>query len=147
MSYKIYRRKKKLNGKVKYAKDKNPYVFNPSYHKNDNYIDISKLSLYNQTMINNVLVKKYIRKYKNLLKMVYLLFHDVFPGDTGYPAVLGEVDKLRATLLDKYHKYLALENEKKFLKELDYIESEVKRKFVEERLFQQSILTENNMMR
>ena len=92
MNYKIYRRKKKIIGKVKYSQNL-PYVFNPSYHKNDSIIDINKLSIYNQRMINNILVKKYIRKYKNLLKMVYLLFQDAFPGDTGFPAVIGEIDK------------------------------------------------------
>lgn len=135
MKYKVYRHKKRLKGKIKYSKDIAPYVFNPSYHKNNNIIDISKLSIYKKEMINNIIIKKYIRKYKNLLKMVYLLFQDAFPGDTGYPAVLGEVDKLRATLIDKYNKYLAIENQKKFLKELDYIEKEVKQKFVTERLF------------
>lgn len=145
MKYKIYRRKKKLKGKVKYSKDITPYVFNPSYHKNKDIIDISKLSLYNDKMINNILIKKYIRKYKNLLKMVYLLFHDAFPGDTGYPAVLGEVDKLRATLMDKYNKYLAMENQKKFLKELDYIESEVKKKFIQDRLFIDEIIEHKSM--
>ena len=35
--------------------------------------------------------------------MVYLLFNDAFPGDTGYPAVLGEVEKLRTLLIDKYN--------------------------------------------
>lgn len=144
MKYKLYRRKKRLKAKIKYSKN-DPYVFNPSYHKNDNIIDISKLSIYNEKMINNILVKKYIRKYKSLLKMVYLLFHDAFPGDTGYPAVLGEVDKLRATLIDKYNKYLALVNQKKFLKELDYIESEVKKKFIEERLFAQELMEHKSM--
>ena len=145
MKYKIYRRKKKISGKVKYS-EKLPYIFNPSYHKNENMIDISKLSIYNDNMINNILVKKYIRKYKSLLKMVYLLFQDAFPGDTGFPAVLGEVDKLRATLIDKYNQYLRVENQKKFLKELDYIESEVKRKFIEETLFMRDV-TENKIMR
>jgi hypothetical protein len=145
MKYKIYRRKKRLNGNVKYSKDL-PYVFNPSYHKSENIIDISKLSIFNKDMINNIIEQKYIRKYKALLKMVYLLFHDAFPGDSGYPAVLGQVDKLRATLIDKYNKYLALENQKKFLKELDYIEAEVKKKFIEERMLVQQFV-QGNMMR
>lgn len=145
MRYKIYRRKKRLKCKVHFSKNV-PYVFNPAYRKNDQIIDINQLSIYNKKMINNVLIKKYIRKYKALLKMVYLLFHDAFPDDTGYPAVLGEVDKLRAILLDKYHKYLSLENEKKFLKELDYIESEIKKKYIEEKLIAQQFF-ENNFIR
>ena len=139
MAYKIYRRKKKLTAKVKYSKNL-PYVFNPSYHRSKDIIDISKLSIYNEKMIDNILVQKYIRRYKTLLKMVYLLFHDAFPGDTGYPAVLGEIDKLRAIILDKYHMFLAAENEKKFLKELDYIEKEVQKKFIQERFFESEIL-------
>ena len=146
MKYKIYRRKKRLKGKVKYSKDL-PYVFNPAYHKNDNIIDISKLSIYNKQMINNIIVKKYIRKYKNLLKMVYLLFHDAFPGDSGFPAFLNETDRLRSIILDKYHKFLAAKNEKKFLKELDYIEKEVQKKFIEERLFVNDLLQTNGMNR
>ena len=146
MSYKIYRRKKRLKGVVTYSK-RPPYVFNPAYRKSDKYIDISKLSIYNSQMINSILVKKYIRKYKNLLKMVYLLFNDAFPGDVGYQAVLGEVDKLKALLNDKYHKYLALEKEKLFLKELDYIEEEVKKKFLEQIIFRNPFIEETNYMR
>ena len=44
MKYKIYRRKKKTTGKVKYSNEL-PFSFNPSYHKNENIIDISKLSI------------------------------------------------------------------------------------------------------
>ena len=146
MNYKIYRRKKKIIGKVKYSQNL-PYVFNPSYHKNDSIIDINKLSIYNQRMINNILVKKYIRKYKNLLKMVYLLFHDAFPGDTGYPAVLGEVDRLRATLIDKYEMFLAREKEEKFLKELAYIEKEVQKKFISEKIFMNEFVETNGLNR
>ena len=146
MNYKLYRRKKRLKGKVTYAK-KQPYVFNPAYRKNDNIIDISKLSIYNGDMINNILIKKYIRRYKNLLKMVYLLFNDAFPGDVGFQAVLGEIDKLKAILNDKYHKYLALEKEKLFLKELDYIESEVKKKFLEQIIYRNPFVEETNFIR
>ena len=145
MNYKIYRRKKRLKGIVKYSKDE-PYTFNPAYRKREDIIDVSKLTICNKDMINNILMQKYIRKYKTLLKMVYLLFNDAFPGDTGYPAVLGEVDKLRAILLDKYHKYLAMEKEKQFLKELDYIETEVKKKYIEEKLYSQQFF-ENNFIR
>ena len=145
MNYKIYRRKKRLKGKVKFSKEL-PYNFNPAYRKRDDIIDVSKLNIYNKMMINNVLMQKYIRKYKSLLKMVYLLFNDAFPDDSGYPAVLGEVDKLRGLLLDKYHKYLEIEKEKKFLKELEYIETEIKKKYIEDKLYRYE-LSPNNIIR
>jgi len=138
MKFKIYRRKKKLTGKVHYSK-KLPYIFNPAYRKNDEIIDISKLSIYNAKMIDNILSEKYKRKYKRLLKLVYLLYNDAFPGDSGYPAVLDESAKLRSLLIDKYDKYLSLNKRKKFLKELDYIESEVKLRYVERRVFESQI--------
>ena len=78
--------------------------------------------------------------------MVYLLFNDAFPDDSGYPAVLGEVDKLRGLLLDKYHKYLEIEKEKKFLKELEYIETEIKKKYIEDKLYRYE-LSPNNIIR
>ena len=146
MKYKIYRRKKRLKAKVSYAK-KVPYAFNPAYRKNDKMIDVDKLCVYNDQMINNILIKKYTRRYKNLLKMVYLLFNDAFPGDVGFQAVLGEIDKLRALINDKYHKYLILEKEKLFLKELDYIESEVQKKFLEQLIFNEDLSLANNFIR
>ena len=139
MKYKVYRLKKKLNGKVHYS-DKDPYIFNPAYRRSDDIIDINKFVLYNSKMIDNILEKKYIRRYKNLLKMVYLLFSDAFPDDSGFPAVLDESSKLRVLLLDKYHKYLSLAKEKKFLKELDYIESEVKLKYLEQKIYENQML-------
>jgi len=138
MKFKIYRRTKKLSGTIHYSK-KAPYVFNPAYRKNDEIIDISKLSIYNGKMIDNILSQKYLRKYKNLLKLVYLLYNDAFPDDSGYPAVLDESAKLRSILIDKYDKYLSLNKKKKFLKELDYIESEVKLRYVERRVFESQI--------
>lgn len=146
MKFKIYRRKKKLTGIVSYSK-KAPYIFNPSYRKNDEIIDISKLSIYNSKMIDNILSQKYVRKYKELLKLVYLLYNDAFPGDVGYPAVLDEIAKLRSKLIDKYNKYLSLSKKKKFLKELDYIESEVKMRYVERRVFESQIMGLDNLKR
>ena len=146
MNYKLYRRKKKLKGKVKYS-DKVPYEFNPSYHKSDEIIDISKLSLYNSWMTDNILSKKYVRRYKKLLKMVYLLFNDEIPSDSGTPAVLGEVDKIRATLNDKYMKYLSMEKVKLYLKELDYIENELKTRYLEKIIFKSPMLDERNFRR
>lgn len=146
MKYKIYRRKKKMNGKVFYSKQK-PYIFNPAYRRNKNIIDINRFVLYNSKMIDNILEKKYIRRYKNLLKMVYLLFNDAFPDDTGYPAVLDESSKLRSILLDKYNQYLSLVKQKKFLKELDYIESEVKLKYLEQKIFESQMMEFNGINR
>lgn len=139
MDYKVCRNKKSLKGKVHYTKTK-PYVFNPAYRKNDKIIDINKLSLYNSYMINNVLQRKYIRKYKNLLKMVYLYFNDPLPDSDSCPKILDECERLKSILLDKYHKYLSLEKEKKYIKELCYIESEVKQKYLEFKLFEQQIM-------
>ena len=79
--------------------------------------------------------------------MVYLLFHDAFPGDTGYPAVLGELDKLRATLIDKYEMFLAREKEEKFLKELAYIEKEIQKKFISEKIFMNNFVQTNGINR
>ena len=146
MKFKIYRRKKKMNAIVHFSK-KSPYVFNPAYRKNDEMIDISKLSIYNAKMIDNILSHKYLRKYKNLLKLVYLLYNDAFPGDTGYPAVLDESAKLRTTLIDKYNKYLSVQKQKKFLKELDYIESEVKMRYIERRVYESQINGLDNLKR
>lgn len=146
MTYKIYKTKKKMTGKVSYSTQK-PYVFNPAYRRSDDIIDINRFVLYDSKMIDNILEKKYVRRYKNLLKMVYLLFNDAFPGDTGYPAVLDESSKLRATLTDKYNKYLSLSKQKKFLKQLDYIDSEVKMKYLERRIFESQIMEMNGMRR
>ena len=139
MKYKIYRRKKKMKGEVFYS-NKKPYIFNPAYRRSDDIIDINKFVLYNDNMIDNILEKKYVRRYRNLLKMVYLLFNDAFPDDSGYPAVLDEASKLRSVLLDKYHKYLSLSKEKQFLKELDYIESEVKIKYLEQKIYENQVM-------
>ena len=146
MKYKIYRRKKKLKGKVTYQK-RDPYVFNPSYHKREDVIDVSKLSIYNKDMTNNILSAKYIRRYKNILKMIYLLFRDEFPSDDGYPVVLGEIEKLRCLILDKYHKYLSQENEKLFLDELSYIENEVRNRLLEEVFMRHSFTDQNDFIR
>lgn len=146
MKYKIYRRKKRLKGVVTYSK-KEPYVFNPAYRKSDKIIDIDKLSLYNSDMTNNILVKKYIKRYKHLLKMVYLLFNNEIPTGDGTPAVLSEIDKMRGIINDKYHKYITLENERLFLKELDYIEKELKQNYIERVLFEKRIIGNQNLMR
>ena len=146
MKYKIYRRKKRLKGKVTYSK-KEPYVFNPAYRKSDNIIDIDKLSLYNEDLTNNILVKKYIRRYRHLLKMVYLLFNNEIPVGDGTPAVLSEIDKLRALISDKYHKYISLEKERLFLKELDYIERELRQNYLERVIFEKQILSNQNFIR
>jgi len=144
--YKLYRRKKTLKGVVSYRKQP-PYVFNPAYRRAKGIIDVSKLSVYNSKMIDNILERKYIRRYKNLLKLLYLLFNDQFPGESGFPIVLDESDRLRAILLNKYHKYLSAHKEAKFLKELDYIDSEVKMKYLEYKMFSNDYMSYNDYRR
>lgn len=134
MSYKIYRRKKRLKAVVHYKKN-GPYVFNPSFRKNSEMIDVNKLSIYNLKFINNILIKKYDRKYRNLLKLVYILFNDSSSDSSACVAVLGEVDRLKGIITSKYHNYLEIEKEKQFLKELQLIENEVKKKFIEFKLY------------
>lgn len=133
MIYKLYRRKKRMKATI-YHTSANFYSFNPAFRKNDKIIDINKLTIYNSKMINNVLSKKYIRRYKNLLKLVYLLFNDVFPDDSGYSSVLNESDKLKGILTDKYRKFLEIEEYEKYMKELSLIDNEVQKKFIESKV-------------
>ena len=105
MKYKIYRRKKRLKVQVKYAK-KPPYMFNPGYRKNKNIVDVDQIRVYNPYMINNLLLKRFVRKYKEILKMSYIIFNDENPSDSSFSVVLGEIDRLRSKLLNKYIKYL-----------------------------------------
>ena len=70
MIYKLYRRKKRLKGKVKYSKNL-PYTFNPAFRRHDDIVDVSKLTIYNQKLITNILDKKLLNQKlkENMLRI------------------------------------------------------------------------------
>ncbi len=92
-------------------------------------IEVKKITLYDNDMINFYLTQKYLNKYKRLLKLVAVYFEndDVTEGDTHL--VLTELTKLEALLLlGEYKEYISEAKLSEMLKELYNLGRKIKSK-------------------
>lgn len=86
------------------------YLFSPRNSKVKSFI------IYDKNKLNEILVKMYLKQYKNFMKMLVSINEE--DGEEGYMLCLGELNKLRDTLEYKYKKYLKKVAYEKFIDDL-----------------------------
>ncbi len=86
------------------------YLFSPRNSKVKSFI------IYDKNKLNDILVKLYLKEYKNFMKMLVSINDD--DEQEGYMLCLDELTKLRSTLEYKYKKYLKKVFYEKFIDDL-----------------------------
>ena len=94
---------------VKFSKT-DGYTFNP---KND---VVSSFTVYDENALNKIITNKFTKEYKRVLGLFASLDDD--SSDSDFLLVLGEVQKLRQTLMYELKKYIKKEAYEKFLNDL-----------------------------
>ena len=105
------------------------YDFRPRITHTD--ADITKITIFNHSMIDIILSKKIDKNFKRLAAITY----DVINSDddntsTDATIALDEIAKLRSIILNKYQKFLEKEKEKKYIKSLRILENELRAKII-----------------
>lgn len=99
------------------------YLFSPKNSKIKSFI------IYDAAKLNEILIKKYLKQYKNFMAMIVSLNEE--DGEESYMICLDELSKLRSTLEYKYKKYLKKVAYEKFIDDLL-----IHDKFLQEKIFE-----------
>ncbi len=91
-------------------------------------IDVKKLNLYDEKIINIYLNQKYLNKYKKLLKLVVRFLEVEDPSDESTELVLSEISRIELLLLSEYKDFVSEAKLSEMLKELYNLGRKIKRK-------------------
>ena len=103
------------------------YKFTPK-SKNNAKIKINQLMIVNPTMIDKILTIKFNDMFKKIMNYLALFLNS--DDDNNGEMILGEIDRLKSILINKYHNYLAVEKQKLFLDKLNFLENQLKMKII-----------------
>lgn len=99
------------------------YTFNPHFTE-----EVS-ITLYDEELRTNCLEHKFNNKYKKLVALVISILQSDDATDSDFEIALGEVEKQKEIVLNKYFKYLHMQEKENYLKKLTYLEMELKKKY------------------
>ena len=122
--------KKKKVIKLKY--DKTGYDFKPRITAIN--FEINKITIFNSSMIDNILSKKIDKQFKRVAAITYDVLSDEDDDSTSDAIIaLDEVSRLKSIILNKYQEFLDKEKEKKIVKKIKVLESQLKSKITYEK--------------
>ncbi len=101
----------------------NGYKFTPKKS-----LKIKEINVIDPSMIESILTIKFNKVFNKLLNVSIDVINDEDSTSDDTAHVLGEVERLRGILLNKYHRFLTQEKEELFLNRLRYLENELKSK-------------------
>ncbi len=103
------------------------YKFKPNITNSE--IIISHITLYNESMIKTILVKRIEKNFKRVAKITYdVITSDDDSSTSDAIMALDEVARLRSIILNRYQKYLEKKLEEEYLKRLRLLENELRSK-------------------
>ena len=113
------------SGKINVEKLQGGYVFKPK-KTNEKLLSVSKATMYNQEIIDEVLTVKFNQLFRRVVLLAYSVLNDDDASDDDCNIVLGEVELVKSILKNRYHKQLSYEKEQNFYKKLHLIELEMR---------------------
>lgn len=99
-------------------------------HK-ERYLNIEKLVIINPILIEKIVTQKFNQTFRKLAFYILMVINDDEATGTDTIFALGEIEKTRGILLNKYQKFLNSEIEKEYLDKLRYLENQVRIKQIE----------------
>lgn len=108
------------------------YSFNPKI--TTPYI-VDDITLYDYNLISFYIYNKFIRKYKKILGIVIAILQNEDSSDGDFEIALGELEKQKHIINTKYIKYLKKQEIAKYLKKVEYLELELKNKYMINKMF------------
>lgn len=127
-----YMVKKDANsGKIVYMEyDLEGYQFQPKNSPDRPYISVNSVTIYKPEMIDNLLSKKFSKKFDRLSQIIMnFLFQDDDDSDEGdFMILLDEVARLKSIVELKYQKFLSNEEYKEYIHKLDFLDTQLRQK-------------------
>lgn len=99
--------------------------------KKKHILKINKITISDPEYINNYINIKLDKKFKKLVKLVYEMLSTEDETDSDITNFLGEIDKLKSIIENKYKYYLNILEYDRFMKKLFLIEKELKERLIQ----------------
>lgn len=118
-------------GKIVYMEyDLEGYSFKPKNTTDKPYISVNNVTIYKPEMIDNLLAKKFSKKFDRLSQIIMnFLFQDDDDSDEGdFMILLDEVARLKSVVELKYQKFLSNEEYKDYIHKLDFLDGQLRQK-------------------
>ena len=115
------------------------YSFNPK-NKTGKYANIENFVLYDQELIQRILMKKYLIRYQKLVYIINSVTENDDSSDSDYMICLDEVEKLESILINKYQKYLNTKLYEYFLNNLVKTGKYLEASFINQKMFRGSMM-------
>ena len=114
--------------------------------KKDNQLNATKVLIIDSELKDLYIKKKINKKLVSLLaKMQYILDNDE-DGNTNVTLVLGEIDRLKSIMINKYKEHLKSEEFSYLLKKLMIIEEEFKVKYNRKQIYREMLMEDFDEM-
>lgn len=124
-------RKDSQTGKIIYMEyDLEGYKFMPKNNPDRPYISVNSVTIYEPKMIDNLLSKKFSKKFDRLSQIIMnFLFQDDDASDEGdFMILLDEVARLKSVVELKYQKFLSNEEYKDYIHKLAFLDGQLRQK-------------------
>lgn len=122
----------KVNGIITYMEyDIDGFTFKPKMEKkNDSYIRISQVTIFDKNMIDVLVNRKFEHKFERLSKIIMnFLFSEDEDSDEGdFVILLDEVARLKALVEAKYQRFLSVEEYKDYIHKLAFLDAQLRQK-------------------
>lgn len=125
--------RKVLNKNITYMEyDLEGFILNPK-NNNEKYIKIKNVNIFQEQLVNNLLLNKYNSKLNRLSQIIINLINasedETDEGDC--LIVLDEIDRLKAVLDIKIKKQLTIDEYNDYLNQLDFLHKQIDNKIIE----------------
>lgn len=124
-------KKDEYSGKIIYMEyDLEGYNFKPKNKTDRPYITVNNVTIYEPHMIDNLLAKKFQKKFDRLSQIIMnFLFQDGSDDDEGdFMILLDEVSRLKSIVELKYQKFLSNQEYKDYIHKLDFLDAQLRQK-------------------
>ena len=121
------------------------YKFTPKSKKNAK-IKINQLMIVNPTMIDKILTIKFNDMFKKLMSYATTFLYNQDDDSSTGAYLLGEIEKLKSIINNKYRNYIASEKQRFFLEKLNYLENLLKTKMLAQMSFTSMYVPEEEII-
>lgn len=124
-------KKDSITGDIVYMEyDLEGYNFKPKNNPDKPYISVNSVTIYKPEMIDNLLSKKFSKKFDRLSQIIMnFLFQDDDDTDEGdFMILLDEIARLKSVVELKYQKFLSNEEYKDYMHKLDFLDGQLRQK-------------------
>ncbi len=122
-------------GKIIYMEyDLEGYSFKPKNKSDKPYINVSNVTIYEREMIDNLLARKFQKKFDRLSQIIMnFLFQEDSDNDSDndegdFMILLDEVARLKSIVELKYQKFLSNQEYKDYIHKLDFLDTQLRQK-------------------